>query len=114
MNIRECLKQADEIRPNTIPEEVKAAYIFNLESEIAEMMQIEVPENLWPQDQDLLMPFPHDNIYVLYLQAMIDAANQEASLYANDMQMANAAIASAKSWYRRHNPYVSRLNWRVL
>lgn len=114
MNIKKCIAMADELRPNTIPDETKAGYLYKLEAEIAEMMGEEVPENTWPEDREMLMPAPHDDIYHLYLCAMIDSANQETNLYANDMQMANAAIKDAKAWWRRRNDPKSRANWRTM
>ena len=114
MNIKKCIAQADELRPNTIPEEIKAGYLYKLEAEIAEMMGLEAPPLEWPSDNEMLMPFPHDDIYHLYLCAMIDYVNQETALYANDMQMANAAIKDAKAWYRRHTKPNSKRNWRVM
>lgn len=114
MNIRKCIAMADELRPNTLPDETKAVYLYKLESEIAEMMGVDMPENTWPEDSEMLMPAPHDDIYHLYLCAMIDSANQETNLYANDMQMANAAILDAKAWYRRNHVPASKRNWRTL
>jgi len=114
MKIRACIRQADELRPNTLSDETKAGYLYKLEAEIAEMMGVDIPENVWPEDAEMLMPAPHDDIYHLYLCAMIDSANQETNLYANDMQMANAAIQDAKAWYRRHNMPASKANWRTM
>lgn len=114
MNIKKCIAMADELRPNTISDETKAGYLYKLESEIAEMMGVEVVYQEWPNESEMLMPFPHDDIYHLYLCAMIDYANQETNLYANDMQMANAAIRDAKAWYRRHATPNDKKNWRVM
>ena len=97
-----------------LSDETKAGYLYKLEAEIAEMMGVDIPENTWPDDSEMLMPAPHDDIYHLFLCAMIDFANQETSLYANDMQMANAAILDAKAWYRRHNVPTSKANWRTM
>ena len=113
MYVKNCITQADAIRPNVLPDEIKVGYLWKLESEIAEMMRIDLPENIWPEDQELLMPAPHDDIYSLYLCAMIDSANQETSLYANDIELANAAIKDAKAWYRRRIRVDSTQNWRV-
>ena len=107
MKLKQAIAQADSLRPNLIPDETKAAWVYGLEGEIAEMMRVEPPENVWPVSDDaapLLMPYPHDGIYTLYLCAMIDNANEESALYANDMTVANAAITQAKAWWWRQNP----------
>ena len=88
-----------------------------LEGEFAEMMGVKVPDNAWLQggdDVELLMSHPHDGVYALYLCAMIDNANQETALYANDMTVANEAIAAAKAWWRRHNAPPSNKRFKVM
>ena len=76
-------------------------------------MGVELPENLWPEDQALLMPAPHDNSYVWHLCAGIDLMNAETDLYANDKVVANSKASEAKAWWRRHNRPPHRGNWKV-
>ena len=106
MTITEVITRADAQRPNVFPAEMKAEWIKGLEASFAEMMGVDDPENNYdPNDDtdDLLVPFPHDEVYVLYLCAKIDYAQEETQLYANDMAVANQAIAETQSWYRRGN-----------
>lgn len=103
MKLLEAIIEADGLRPNDIPDSVKAGWLTSLEGEFAEMMEVEIPKNTFPEDRELLMPPPHDGLYPLYLAAMIDSANEETSLYANDMELANEAIGRAKACFRRHN-----------
>lgn len=106
MQFRQAIAQADALRPNMIDEPIKAEWLYQLECEFAEMMKVKLPSNPWlngGEDSKLLMPSPHDRAYVLYLCAMIDNAQQETALYANDMEMANSAISAAKAWWRRNN-----------
>ena len=113
MKLKEAIKRADEIRPNAISDELKAAWIYEVEGHIAEMMGRDAPENDFPKDAPLLMPAPYDNIYYLYAAAMIDHAQQDSETYYNDMTMFNAALTDAKGWYSRHNMPTSFGNWRV-
>ena len=73
------------------------------------------PDPVWPEtDPELLMPFPHDDLYVAYLCAQIDFFNMEMDLYQNDMIVYNNAMSEARAWWRRHHiPWRSR-NWRVM
>ncbi len=119
MKISEVIVQADKLRDNTMAEAQKVAFLRQLDGEIAEVMDMEeTPDDaeaaetllVWPfactwpeEDAELLMPFPHDDVYVLYLVAMIDYYNQESALYANDMQVFNTAMNDARSWWRRHH-----------
>ena len=113
MTTREVIKQADALRPNCIEAEAKSNILRELESEYAELMGMELPENLWPEDQTLLMPAPHDNSYVWYLCAGIDLMNAETDLYANDKVVANSKVSEAMAWWRRHNRPPHRGNWKV-
>lgn len=102
MTLKEAIKKADFLRPNTVYEEIKAHWVMGLEVEIAELMHVDIPECMWPEDQDLLMPFPKDDIYALNLMAKIDLANEETELYANDSVTANQATTEAKQWWYRN------------
>ncbi len=114
MKLKEAIKRADKLRPNVLPEEQKAAWVYELEGKLAEMRCALPPARTWPADASLAMPAPHDVVYELYLCAMIDFANQETDLYANDMAVFNAAVSEAQAWWRRHHrPRPSR-NWRVM
>lgn len=104
MTVREAIKRADALRPNTLAGEDKAKWLRALEAEYAEVMGVELPVSAWPEDQALLMPPPHDESYVWALCASIDLANAEAELYTNDHVVANTMSAEAKAWWRRNNP----------
>lgn len=113
MKTLDAIKQADSLRDNTLPAEQKAAWLNKLDGEIAEMMGVDAPENAWPEDSELLMPREHDEVYVLYLVAMIDYYNQESTLYQNDMVVYNTAMSNARAWWRRHNCPERNGGWKV-
>lgn len=115
MTAKKAIAQADALRMNTITEEQKYAWLYELEGRVAEVIGIEIPENPFPEDGELLMPAPYENIYVYYLIAMIDFYNQETGLYMNDMQMFNALFGEACAWWRRNNaPEKGKLYWKVM
>ncbi len=104
MNATKVLTIAKEQRPTTIKDEVLYESIMILEGEIAEMMGEDVPTNTYPNtNKDLLMPFPHDDIYAKYLMAQIDLMNQDITQYQNDNEVFYEAFKKAKAWYRRNN-----------
>ena len=97
---REMIELVDESRPNAISERLKFQWLKNLDGKIATdvmRMQItEIRENLnyrYPDsmDNELLVSFPHEDIYHLWLQAQIDAELGEYEKYQNTMQLYNAA-----------------------
>lgn len=118
MKLLEAIARADMLRPNAIDNSIKADWVWELEAEIAEVMDVDLPENPYPNDSDeLLMPTPKDNIYPLYLCAMIDLTVEDTALYANDYVVANDAITEAKKWWRRHHlkksgQYVRAFPWQ--
>ena len=111
MTLYEVITEADNLRPNAIDDEMKARWVMQLEVEYAELMDVDVPELMFPDDQTLLMPSPHDYSYVYYLNACIDNHNQDTALYNNDHAMSNAAVDDAKSYYRRRNRPAYKGNW---
>lgn len=119
MKLLEAIARADLLRPNAIDNSIKASWVYELEGDIAECMDVEYPVNPYPKDseEDLLMPYPKDNIYALYLCAMIDNAVEDTQLYMNDMVVANNAIDEAKAWWRRHHikksgQYIRAFPWQ--
>ena len=115
MTVKEAMKRADALRMNTVSDEQKAAWVSDLDGQLAEMFGIEPPVNNWPEeDRVLLMPAPHDDVYVFYLVAMIDYYNQESTMYVNDMDIYNRAMKDARAWWRRGHRPKSAGDWRVM
>ena len=104
MRLFKAIERANALRPNTIEDEQKAAWIYELEGKLAETRRAPPPSRLWPDDQTLAFPPPCDNVYELYLCAMIDYANEETELYQNDIAVFNAAYSEAIAWWRRRHP----------
>ena len=113
MTLQEAIHQADTLRPNTIPDAQKAGWLYEVDAAAAETMGVLPQINHWPEDRLLRMPAPHDEIYVLYLMAKIDAANQEPGDYANDFMLFNAAFAKATAWWRRGHCPAGGQQWEV-
>ena len=113
MKTNDAIVKADNLRLNTLDDEQKARWIYELDCEIAEMMEIEAPEWVFPTDRELLMPAEHADLYVKYLVAMIDYYNGEGELYVNDITIYNDAMKKARAWWIRHNRPASAGKWRV-
>lgn len=105
--IREILDQVDELRPNAFSEKLKMAWISELDGKIAAdvmLMSIDdirqirysYPENM---DSEPLVGFPHDGIYLYWLQAQIDYANGEYNKYQNSMEMYNEHYSNFVRWF---------------
>lgn len=113
MTIQEAITRADAMRPNAIDDAQKARWVLTLESELAETWGRPFPyeEDVYDPEYELMVRFPRDEVYPLYLCAMIDNAQEDTELYANDMTVANQSITECKAWFRRehrnrHNVYI--------
>jgi len=136
MTAKNAIAQANDMRLNTMPDDQKAALLRELDGELLEMFAgdwkpprppaeeepvepvEEVPPwpvtNTWPEeDPVLLLPFPHDGVYVKYLCAKIDAYNMESDLQQIDTVEYNAVMAAARAWWRRNHRPWRNFNWRV-
>lgn len=118
MTLLTALSQANTMRPNAADDAIKAAQLYELEGRVAEMFGVDPPANPYDpesdEDYELLMPAPYDEMYRWYLMAMIDLANEETDLYANDMEVFNASWDRAAAWYRRTTRPAPNRNWRVM
>lgn len=114
MFLRRAMAAADDLRPNTVDEVLKSEWLYSLEGELAETLQVEIPAWRWPEDQELILPPPGDMVYIYWLCAMIDWAQLDMQLYQVDMAMFEAAKTSAIAWWRRHHvPLVNEKGARV-
>jgi hypothetical protein len=114
MTVNDAIARADELRVNLFGEAQKAGWIHSADCAIAEMMGVEHPTNTFPNDRELLMPSPYDDVYVKYLMAMIAYHNGESGQYANDMELYNEAMERAGCWWIRNHRPASKGNWRVM
>lgn len=108
MRVRAAIDMANKMKPNSFPDEIMTRWLNECEGRVqVEIHQIQ-PENVLnyeiPGDDETVMivPYPFDRLYWLYLLAMIDYANGEYNNYQNAMQAVNAAFAEYHAWYMRN------------
>ena len=111
--MNEVIEHIDNVKPNAFPEEDKYRWINKLEGMISlevhqdeEPVQYNLPDDA---DKELLVPHPYDDLYGLYVAAMIDFYNKEYNHYNNSMLMFAERMDQFKAWYiRNHNPAKAR------
>lgn len=106
MTLRDCLSLADLLRPNALPAEIKCRWLSELEGRIALELrgETEPPAPFSPASPDtrLAVPFPYDQLYWMYLAALIDLASDDRTRYAYSASLFNSAYQSyAKYLIRR-------------
>ena len=107
------IEYIDSVKPNVYQDLDKYAWINKLEGMISlEVMDMAspvcygVPEEA---DRELLVPHPFDDLYALYVAAMIDFHNKEYTNYNNSVLMFTERLDQFKVWYiRNHNPAKAR------
>ena len=107
MKIKEAIRRTDLAKPNAFEEELKFLWLTALEGQIAadvflmapaetEQFDYSYPAGL---DMELLVKPPYDELYVLYLEAKIDAENGEYNKYQNSLQLYNNAYGNFLRWF---------------
>ena len=114
MRLSEVMARSDALRLNTVGEEQKARWVWELEGQLGEMAGGSPRARPWPEeDPVLLLTGAYEEVYQLYLAAKIDYYNQEMGLYANDMAAYNALLGEARAWWRRKHRPRRGGNWKV-
>lgn len=104
--ITQVLARVDEARPNAFDSLLKVKWLATLDGRIAaniyRLQHSELAQFSYDGtdlDIELLVPFPHDDIYDLWLIAQIDMANGEYNKYQNSMAVYNAAFDNFAHWF---------------
>lgn len=89
MTIQSLINKVQEEKPNTFQTGKLIDYINEIEADVADQVNMDIPVYTSARDleTELIVPAPYDRLYVSYLKAMIDYANEEyASYQLNQMQ----------------------------
>lgn len=105
--IREVIARVDENKPNVFSEALKLRWLALLDGKIAgDVMLMHISEmkqfdyrHPADMDRELLVSFPHDDIYDHWLAAKIDEANGETDKYQNSMEAYNAVWTNFVCWF---------------
>lgn len=85
MTIRELLTKITDEKPHSFPDSKIVQFVNEVEPEVAEQLKVEtVPvytDDPAELDTELLAVQPYDRLYVSYVKAQIDYANEEYASY---------------------------------
>ncbi len=115
MTIAEAITKVDALKPNTYTIEDKLSWLSTLDNrvktQIIDTHQQDQPVYFYGYDDpedleiDLLVPAPYDEMYLRWLEAMIDYHNSEDDRYNNAIILFNNAYEGFKTHYTRtHMP----------
>lgn len=107
MTIREIIALVDGNNPNAFDKKTKAQWIAQLDGKLAlDVMLLDISETEQFRyrgaeylDRQPLVGFPHDDIYELWLNVKIHAAQGETERYQNALLLYNAAYKNYVRWF---------------
>ena len=115
MKISEAISKVDALKPNTYTPEDKIDWLSSLDARVktqiidahcgCEPVYFYGYDGLNDQETELLVPAPYDEMYLRWLEAMIDYHNSEDDRYNNAIMLFNNAYEGYKKHYTRtHMP----------
>lgn len=111
MKIKEAIAFARKLSGNSIDDDTLCRWLSELDGRLmldfykgSEWMSYSVPQD---EDHYLLVPFPWDEMYVHYLEAMVYYSNGEFERYRNSYEMYNKKELDYRQWYARNQLPVS-------
>jgi len=107
MTPNKVIEIVDGVKPNSYDEEMKFRWINELEGIVKQVViqeegfkALEYPNDM---DTELVITAPFDNVYGLYVEAMIDYYNKELGNYNNSNAMFETRFVEYKKDYiRKH------------
>ena len=107
MTVEQAISGVDGLAVNyAYDEETKTKWLSELDAEVALNTTFTAPPKYeYPEDKatTLLIPFPYDDIYILYLKAKMAFFNDDLDLYNNFAYAANERLEEFKDFYIRKN-----------
>ena len=115
MTIAEVISKVDTLKPNNYSLEDKVEWLSNLDArvktQIIDTHRSREPiffygyDSLVDQETELLVKAPYDEMYLRWLEAMIDYYNSDDDRYNNAIILFNSAYEGYKKHYTRtHMP----------
>ena len=112
MTIIEAINQIDSLKPNTYSQTDKVRWLSALDGKVKTQIidthegAVDTAFNGYneetPLDTELLIPYPYDEVYTLWLEAQIDYADNEYRRYNNSMAMFNTTYSAYARYYNRN------------
>ncbi len=102
MTIQKLIDKVQEEKPNTFQTDKLIEFINEIEADVAEQINLDIPSYTGEDmNEDLMAPSPYDRLYVSYLKAMIDYANEEYASYQLNQEQHNQDFTDFVNWIVR-------------
>lgn len=104
MTIQALIDQVQDEKPNSFGTDRLLGFINEIEADVAEQVNLDAPiyteEDL---DKELMVPAPYDSLYVSYVKARIDYADEEYASYQNNQMQYVQDFRDFLDWVVRTN-----------
>jgi len=107
MTIESCMKLVDAMLPNRVEDSVKLRFLGEIEGKVKVELLGESPDGAndfnedTPAETHLCAPHPFDQIYILYVMAMVDFVGGDTARYESGAATFNAAYQGHGKWLKR-------------
>ena len=107
MTIETCMNLVDAMMPSGVEAAVKLRFLGEIEGKVRVELLGEEPDGACdftvdtPVDRELCVPHPYDQLYPLYIMAMLDYVGGYMSRYETGAALFNAAYQSYGKWLKR-------------
>ena len=118
MKISEAISTVDALKPNNYTPEDKVGWLSTLDARVksqiidAHECGIDIHfygyDSILDQETELLVPDPYDEMYLRWLEAMIDYHNSDDDRYNNAIILFNNAYEGYKKHYTRTHMPISK------
>jgi len=104
MTIQKLINKVQEEKPNTFEDEKILSFINEIEADVAEELKTEKPNyTISDMAVEMLAPAPYDRLYVSYVKAMIDYANEEYPSYQLNAEQHSVDFRDFADWVVRES-----------
>lgn len=112
MTISDAILEIGRIKPHQYPDETIIRWLGDLDGRVAQDVlrgsKAEPAEGVLPYRQGdrlavLLIPYPHEDVYIKWLMAQIDYANADFDRYNNAMTMFQSQYQAFVDAFTREN-----------
>lgn len=115
MKLSEAIERVKAEKPHSFSEDHCTLFITEVEALVQEYLGIQADKRIeydWKEDgnKELIVPAPYDALYISFLKAKIDYANEEYESYANNQAIHADDMEEFKAWAVREDKLQNKSN----
>ena len=82
MTIQQLIDKVQEEKPNSFSDDKIVSFVNEIEADVADQISVDFEDyTLDDKEEELIVPAPYNRLYVSYVKAQIDYANEEYPSY---------------------------------